>query len=199
MHVAAPSSASSPRRVITWVAMAALAAMGIGVAAQLASARSHRCGRAAVPFVYAVTPPSTTAPTAGCTTPVVGLWVAHEFRPERGDWVEHELHIVDDDGKYLVGHVSRVRDGNADGPTTFHCLPDAHEYETRGGATLDGDQLHVFGASLVESRARCDGKLHEYSLDSWTGRLDGDHFDSVNNDGSTAQNRPYRFRRIACE
>ncbi len=134
-----------------------------------------------------------------CMDPVAGVWRAHEFRADHGDWTEHQIHIVKQDDGYVMEHVARVRDGDRSGPRERSCVPDAVEFNTVGRARLEGNQLHVWGEELVKTRARCDGAMLSYDLDSFTGVLAGDSFDSVNNDGATARNRPYHFRRIACE
>lgn len=138
------------------------------------------------------------APLLGCADPVAGTWVAEEYRSEHGDWVEHTLHISTDADTYVVDHTSRLRQGDHRGPAAFHCAPSAFEFDTVGRATLRGDHLHVWGDGLVETRARCDGQSLGYALDSFTGTLSGDTFTSVNNDGATAVNVPYRFRRLSC-
>lgn len=141
----------------------------------------------------------TIAPAVQCESPVEGRWIAHEHRPEHHDWIEHEIHIVDENGHLFVDHTARVRDGNERGPTKLDCIPDAVEFHTSGRATLEGEQLHVWGDRLICTHTRCDGTSMSYDLDSFTGRVSGNEFDAVNNDGATAVNRPYRFRRIACE
>lgn len=138
------------------------------------------------------------APLLGCADPVAGTWIADEYRADRGDWTEHVLHIASEDGMYVVDHTSRVREGDRRGHAAFPCAPADMEFDTVGRATLEGDQLHVWGTALLMTRARCDGKLLDYSLDSFTGTVSGDTFTSVNNDGATAVDRPYRFRRTDC-
>ena len=128
-----------------------------------------------------------------------GQPVADEYRPDRGDWTEHVLHIATEDGLYLVDHTASVRAGDHRGHAAFHCSPAATEFDTVGRATLDGDQLHVWGTALLETRPRCDGRALDYALDSFTGTVTGDTFASVNNDGASAVNRPYHFRRVACD
>ncbi|HUQ08655.1 MAG TPA: hypothetical protein VM261_39455 [Kofleriaceae bacterium] len=161
-----------------------------------AKCRDHRRHTVELaPAEMTITPPPR---AATCSDPVAGTWVADEFRPEQADWIEHELRIsVDDDG-YRVAHTARLRDGDARGHARLDCMPDAIEFDTSGRAKLEGDQLHVRGKYLEATRARCTGETLTYDLDYFTGTLAGDTFDSVNNDGNTARDRPYHFRRIAC-
>jgi len=184
-----------------------VALAGIGAVCAVASVAVAMSGEPTSGAPTSVTPtvrapvmvvPEQVAPGA-CTDPVVGIWRAHEFRPGHEDWTEHQIHIVKQDDGYVVEHIARVRDGDRNGPARFSCMPDAIEFNTVGRARLDGDQLHVWGEELLKTRARCDGARLSYDLDSFTGRVSGDSFDSVNNDGGTARNRRYRFRRIACE
>jgi hypothetical protein len=176
--------------------IAALAvAGGVAIANELRHERPryHQCtGMKAPPIVEA-------KQELRCASPVHGVWIAREYRREHHDWIEHEIHIVNGTDHLFVDHTARVRDGNERGPAALGCMPDAVEFDTRGRAILDGDQLHIWGDSLVSTRARCDGASMSYSLDSWTGTVSGNTFESVNNDGDTAVNRPYRFTRIACE
>jgi hypothetical protein len=206
----APFSLLPYRRSVNAICVAAVGATLLaGIVASIAApsgreprtkCRDHRrhtveLARPAMTIV----PPPAAVPAAMCADPVAGTWTATEYRPLYLDWVEHELTITNAPDGYRVAHTASVRDGDERGPATFDCFPDAVEFDTVGRASLSGDQLRVEGDALVTTRARCDGQTYTYSLDTFTGTLAGDTFDSVNNDGNTAQNTPYRFRRVACE
>ena len=66
------------------------------------------------------------------------------------------------------------------------------------GRFVDGI-LHVWGVAIRTSDHSCGGEILDYNLDSFTGRVHRDTYTSRNNDGSEAVNRPYHFRRIACD
>jgi hypothetical protein len=201
----APFSLLPHERIINRTCVAVVGATLVAAAiASVAAApserprcRDHRKHVVALaPAEMTIVPP---APAAACTDPVAGTWVAREYRPAYLDWTEHELHITRAQDDYIVGHTSRVRDGDPRGPARFHCLPDAVEFDTVGRATLTGDQLRIQGDTLLTTRARCDGQTYTYSLDTFTGTVAGNTFDALNNDGNTAVDTPYRFTRISCE
>jgi len=169
--------------------------IGIGVAAISVTLSASRDDSRPAQTPIAVSIP---VERATCDDAVAGTWIADEYRRDHHDWIEHELHAARAVDGYIVEHTARVRSGDERGHAAMGCAPDAIEFDTVGRATLDGDRLRVWGTSLLTTRARCDGTTQTYDLDSFSGTLAGETFDSVNNDGNTAVNRPYHFRRIAC-
>jgi hypothetical protein len=141
--------------------------------------------------------------SASCPDPVVGVWVAKTFATGPQRWHEHRLSITrDPDGDLSVDQTTRIWDGGPGDALPSLCPaggPSWGVYRiTDRGRFVDGI-LHVWGVDVRSSTHTCQGEIIGYNLDSFTGRVHRDAYTARNNDGEEAVNRPYAFRRIACD
>ncbi|MEZ4401561.1 MAG: hypothetical protein R3B06_16165 [Kofleriaceae bacterium] len=158
------------------------------------------------PAARHVTPPDVIAPAttarASCDDPITGVWIAKTYAASDTRWHEHRLVLGRDaDGALTARQTTRIWQGGPDDAFPRQCPqggPDWGLIEMADQAEwLDG-VLHVWGTRIVETRAPCGQAIPTYYLDSFTGRVRGNSFETTNNDGHAARDRPYRFHRVAC-
>lgn len=140
--------------------------------------------------------------TLACDDPLAGVWIAKTFADQAARWHEHRLAITEvapDD--YRAHQTTRMWSGGADDRFPPKCgdgAPGNDVVEMSADLEWREDLLHVWGTTVDSAVRGCGLGTTTYNLDSFTGRLRRNTFEAVNNDGSGAVNRPYRFRRIAC-
>lgn len=135
---------------------------------------------------------------ADCTDPVAGVWVARTHVGSR--WHEHRLTIERVAGDLRATQVTRFWDGPLDQLMPPRCGADRRQGVVEMTDEIEWIEgiLRVRGVTIDRARGQCGFDVSDYHLDDFTGPVRGSTYDAVNNDGSGAVNRPYRFRRIAC-
>jgi hypothetical protein len=147
-------------------------------------------------------------PPAECEDPVEGIWRAHQFEANRGEWYIFtlEIHRVKAGAPELTGVVrSEYWNGttkdqeapacNSAGGYHFH-----HVVHMPGKGSLRDADVAFGGTSYTWEKDVCGTGHGGYNPDRFTGRIDPaiQEFQSVNNDGGQAVNVPTVFRRIHC-
>jgi hypothetical protein len=138
---------------------------------------------------------------APCPDRVAGVWIAKTFADRAGRWHEHRLAITRDSDGLHAQQTTRMWNGGPGDAFPPTCATGGPSWGiatmTDNVEFLDGI-LHVWGVSLDANIHTCGGSVDSYNLDSFTGRVHRNNYETFNNDGRDAVNRPYRFHRIAC-
>ena len=146
-------------------------------------------------------------PPAECEDPVEGIWRAHQYESNRGEWYIFtlEIHRVKPGAPELTGVVrseywsGTPKDQEAppcnSGGYHFH-----HVVHMPGKGTLREAEVYFGGTSYTWEKDVCGTGHGGYNPDRFTGKIDPaiQEFQSVNNDGGAAVNVPTVFRRIHC-
>ena len=147
-------------------------------------------------------------PPAECEDPVEGIWRAHQYEANRGEWYIFtlEIHRVKAGAPELTGTVrSEYWNGtpkdqeaplcNSAGGYHFHQI-----VHMPGKGTLRESEVYFGGTSYTWEKDVCGTGHGGYNPDRFTGKIDPaiQEFQSVNNDGGAAVNVPTVFRRIHC-
>ncbi|MBL8627559.1 MAG: hypothetical protein JNK64_40115 [Myxococcales bacterium] len=136
-----------------------------------------------------------------CPDPLAGVWIAKTHAATTGRWHEHRLSITRQGHDYRATQTTHMWFGGTDDPFPPSC-PSGGQRWTAVDMTDEVELLegivHVWGTAITSNVTRCGDEPVPYNLDSFTGALRRNTFDALNNDEHDAQNRPYRFRRIAC-
>lgn len=144
-------------------------------------------------------------PPAACADAIEGVWRSYGYNPDRGAWSRFTLTIERQSGSSSAlkgtihnegwkGDESTLQPPVCTGRTHFEVSMDA-----RG--SFQGSTVVFFGVGDWRmDELHCGGESFGYSLDRFTGQLDGElqEFQSVNNDGDQAINVPTVFRRTRC-
>lgn len=135
-----------------------------------------------------------------CADPVAGVWLAKTFAATITRWHVHRVTITRDAAGLHASQLTHVWDGSSSDALPGRCAEGWAwgEIEMAAELELRGTELRVWGTEIVREEAWCGTTVGTYHLDRFTGAVVGDLWESVNNDGNAALDRPYRFRRIAC-
>lgn len=135
----------------------------------------------------------------GCPDRIEGTWKARRYHPD-GRWGVFTLRIARE-GRRLTGRITlHAWNGGPQDRRPPRCAPGRWEHTVRMPAEgrLDGDAVR-FDALRFTRRSHCTDPGFGYNLDHFTGTVEGDRLDAVNNDGGLEVDTPYDFRRIACD
>lgn len=136
-----------------------------------------------------------------CPDPLTGVWIAKTHASTTGRWHEHRLSITRQGDDYAATQTTHMWSGGADDPFPPACPSGGQRWTTvdmTDQVELLEGIVHVWGTAITANVTRCGDAPIPYNLDSFSGALRRNTFDALNNDDHDAQNRPYRFRRIAC-
>ena len=137
-----------------------------------------------------------------CADPVRGVWRAHRYDDARGRHVAFTLR-VDDVSPIgdLDGSITlRAWSGEREQTSPPRCAPGVADHTVRQparGRFVRGE-FDFRGRSHQRTVHCIDAGRWVYNLDHFSGRIDGDQLQAVNNDGGNERDTPYRFRRIRC-
>jgi hypothetical protein len=140
-------------------------------------------------------------PPAHLRRSLAGVWIAKTHAATSGRWHEHRLTIAKPSHGYAATQTTRMWSGPADDPFPPACPSGGQRWTTidmTDQVELREGVVHVWGTAITANVTRCGDDPIPYNLDSFTGALRRNTFDALNNDDHDAQDRPYRFRRIAC-
>lgn len=141
-----------------------------------------------------------------CDDPAAGVWRAQRFDAGRRQWVRFTLRIRRDASGGLTGTIdNRSWSGSprnaSPGPCTAFGFDQTWRMRARG--RYEDGQMTFEASSVRLYRVNCPDstRTHTYFPDRFRGtvRPMQDRFDAVNNDGHLEFDRPYTFRRIACQ
>lgn len=139
--------------------------------------------------------------TLTCPDPLAGMWIAKTHASTTGRWHEHRLTITRRGRGYAATQTTHMWNGPPDDPFPPTCPTGGPRWtavDMVDEVALREGVVHVWGTAITANVTRCDDPPVPYNLDSFTGALRKNTLDALNNDDHDAQNRPYRFRRIAC-
>lgn len=147
--------------------------------------------------------PITPGTSVPCEDPIAGTWVARTYRGEALDWYEFTLHIGRQ-GSALSGTIrARFWEGDASDPKPTATCDDGGPAIGRASmqatGTWSAGKLDFKGTIVDEASAACGVDVPAYSADHFKGKLRNDGvLVTANNDGGSANDRPYLFRRTSC-
>ncbi len=137
-----------------------------------------------------------------CADPLAGVWIAKTHASSTGRWHEHRLTITRQGQGYAATQTTHMWTGASDDPYPPSCPSGGPRWtavDMTDDVELREGVVHVWGTGIIANVTRCDDPPIPYNLDSFTGALRKNTFDALNNDAHDARDRPYRFRRVACE
>jgi hypothetical protein len=146
-------------------------------------------------------------PPAECEDPVEGIWRAHQYESNRGEWYIFtlEIHRAKPGAPELTGTVrSEYWSGTPKDQEPPACNSGGYHFHhivhMPGKGTLRTADVFFGGTSYTWEKDVCGTGHGGYNPDRFTGTIDAtiQEFQSVNNDGGAAVNVPTVFRRIHC-
>jgi outer membrane biosynthesis protein TonB len=136
----------------------------------------------------------------GCSDPFSGTWQARRYRGSQDHWVVFTARLSGS-GSSLSGTLTyRSWNGGPSQRRPPPCGPGVFDDTVfmRARGSIHGNQARIDAVSYSRT-SHCMDFGFGYNLDHFTGTVEGDRFNAVNNDGGMDIDEPYVFRRISCE